>query len=109
MLPVLDHMALFIGAGMIGHQLLACVETHSEWVRLEGQALIGILDGHRIVAGLEADPARRMDQPGSPALSVKALAYLRSRQDGREIRCSRSYLQQGAEACLDDRASTVCS
>ena len=44
MAPILDHLVLLVAARMIGHHLCACVQTHAEWISLQRQALIGILN-----------------------------------------------------------------
>src|SRR5258706_1716495 len=62
MAPVFNHLAFFIAARVISDQLLTGIEPHAEWVSFEGDAPIGILDGNRIVIGLEAHSSCRMHQ-----------------------------------------------
>src|SRR6266853_3201909 len=62
MSPILNDLALFITARMISHLLLSCEETHPERISFQRQVLIDILNGDRIIIGLEANAPSRMHQ-----------------------------------------------
>ena len=61
MSPVFDHLALFITARMISHLRRTRKQAHPKGISFESQTLISILNGDRIIIGLEANTSRRMD------------------------------------------------
>ena len=78
MTPVLDHLVLLVAAGMISHQLRIVKEAHAERVGLECQAVVGILDRHRVVVDLKAHPPRRMDQDFHHRTQLRRMWWQRS-------------------------------
>jgi hypothetical protein len=56
--PVFNHLVFAVASWVIGHGPCTRINSDPERIGFEGQALIGIGDGNRIVIRLEANPAR---------------------------------------------------
>ena len=78
MAQVLNHLALLAAARMIGHQGLTTKEADVEWISLERQTLVGILDRHGVVVGLEAHPSGRMHQHFHQRIEFGRMGWQRS-------------------------------